>query len=170
MPGAVRFLFNDHASFVSHLMQGDTVMNRRNGSPDARRVALLALPVAALLGGCVGHMKPVAAHFDGIQQPMMLGSLDRIGGGAPLPVTKAGEFEGEATAVYAQSSNSTSTTTYDAINNLDIYVDAQKALTTAGPGSEIRITTLRNWSKGFISIVKSTVVVEGDVVKVGGAK
>jgi hypothetical protein len=125
-------------------------------------------------GGCLGHFQPAAASFEGISQPVMLGSVDRIGGGAPLPTTKTGDFEGESTAIYSRSTSTTgnieTTTTRDMTNNLQITLDAQKALQNAGPDGGIRVTTLRPWSKGFIVIVKSTVVVEGDVVKVGGGK
>ena len=146
-------------------------MSNRNESWSRGAAALFAL---ASLGGCVAHMQPAAAGFAGLPQPIMLGSVDRVGGGAPLPMTKTGEFESESKAVFSNSSSTTgnvrTTVTRDMTDNLQIVVDAAQALGAGGPDSEMRVTTLRPWSKGYMVIVKSTVMVSADVVKVGGAK
>jgi hypothetical protein len=130
--------------------------------------------MAGLLSGCLGHFQPATAGFEGITQPVMLGSVDRIGGGAPLSFTKKGQFEGESKAIYSRSTSTSgnieTTTTRDMTDNLQIALDAYAALQASGPDSEIRVTTLRPWSKGFMVIMKSTVLVAGDVVTVGGAK
>ena len=137
-----------------------------------RKLLLAVAP--ALLAGCVGHMSPAVATFHGINQPMMLGSLDRIGGGAPLPVRTVGEFEGKSDAHFSQTSsttgNMTTTTTENWANNLDIYVNAVAALKLGGPAADIRVTTLRTWALGYLCCMHNTVYIQGDVVNVGAGK
>ena len=128
----------------------------------------------ALLAGCVAHMSPAVATFDGIVQPMVLGNMDRIGGGAPLAVRTVGEFEGKSDAHFSQTSqtsgNITTTTTEKWANNLEIYENAATALKLGGPNADIRVTTLRTWALGYICCMHNTVYIQGDVVNVGAGK
>lgn len=135
--------------------------------PDRRKLLALA---PLLLAGCVAHMSPSTANFSGIKRPMMLGNLDRIGGGAPLPSQKVGEFEGKSVAAFSQTHSGGYETTTNLVNNLDIFVDAGKAMVLGGPLAEIRVTTLRTWAFGYLCCLKNTVYVVGDVVSVRGAK
>ena len=133
---------------------------------------LLAL-APALLAGCVGHMSPALATFQGIQQPMVLGNVDRIGGGPLRPVRTVGQFEGKSDAHFSQTSqtsgNMTTTTTEKWANNLDIYVNAVTALKLGGPDADIHVTTLRTWALGYLCCMHNTVYMEGDV-NVGAGK
>jgi hypothetical protein len=133
---------------------------------------LLAI-APALLAGCVGHMSPAIATFQGINQPMVLGSVDRIGGGALRPSRTVGQFEGKSAAHFSNTEqtvgNTTYTTTEKWANSLDIYVNAVNALKLGGPDADIRVTTLRTWALGYLCCMHNTVYIEGDVV-VGAGK
>jgi hypothetical protein len=128
----------------------------------------------ALLAGCVAHMSPAVATFQGIEQPMVLGSMDRIGGGAPLAVRTVGDFEGKADAHFSKTDqtvgNMTYTTTERWANSTTIYNNAIKALQLGGPAADIRVTTLRTWSIGYLCCMHNSVYIQGDVVNVGAGK
>jgi hypothetical protein len=134
------------------------------------------LPVT-LLAACVGHLQPERATFQGIPRPIMLSGVDRIGGGAPAPARRVAGFDGEAVSLVAHSESRTetattvTTTTTDTtlVNNVDLYNAAIEAL-QPGPDLAIVITKLRPWARGYISFIKNTVMIEGDVVVVGGGR
>jgi hypothetical protein len=140
-------------------------------SPHWRKLLAVA---PALLAGCVGHMSPAIATFHGINQPMILGSVDRIGAGAPLAVRTVGEFEGKSDAHFSNTSqrsgNLTITTTENWANSLEIYENAVTALKLGGPNADIRVTTLRTWALGYLCCMHNTVYIQGDVVNVGAGK
>ncbi len=128
----------------------------------------------ALLAGCIAHMSPATATFDHIEQPMVLGNVDRIGGGAPLAARTVGEFEGKSSAHFSNTEHTAGNMTYSvtesSFNNLDIYVNAVNALKLGGPDADIRVTTLRTWSIGYLCCMHNTVYIQGDVVNVGAGK
>jgi hypothetical protein len=138
------------------------------GAPSSRLLlALVALPLV----GCFSGMQPSLMTLQSVKKPVMLTPVDRIGGGAPLPSQKTGEFEGESVALFTHSeSYEGATVDRTKIDNVQVVVDAQKALAQAGPDSEIKVTTLRAWARGWPAGVKNTVHIEGDVVTMGGAK
>jgi hypothetical protein len=151
---------------------------------DQKRSSAALLPGWLLAGalltaaGCFGTIKPVSATFQGMNNPVLLGPVDRIGGAAPTRAHKVGDFEGEASSVFAQnqyhrtSGNITYETT-ETVNRRDesqIQIDALKALSVVGGQGDIRVTTLRTWARGWPTGTKNTVYVEGDVVEVGGGK
>ncbi len=143
-------------------------------SPRSSHWRKLLAVAPALLAGCVAHMSPAVATFQGIDQPMMLGNLDRIGGGAPLTARTVGAFEGKSDAHFSQtkstSGNMTTTTTENFVNNLEIYENAVAALKLGGPTADIRVTTLRTWALGYLCCMHNTVYIQGDVVNVGAGK
>lgn len=130
------------------------------------------------VAGCFGTLQPVSATFQGMNNPVLLGPVDRIGGAAPAPARKVGDFEGQASSVFANNeyhstSGNISYTTTETVSRRDesqIQVDALKALSVAGGQGDIRVTTLRTWARGWPTGTKNTVYVEGDVVDVGGGK
>lgn len=124
--------------------------------------------MAGVLAGCFGHMKPTSSYFQNVEAPVLLGPVDRIGGGPALATKKVGGYEGEAVAVLAQSESGGYRTTTDIENNAGMARGAARALEGVDNG-DIRVGTLRAWSYGYISLMKSTVYVGGSVVKVGGA-
>ena len=128
----------------------------------------------ALLAGCVAHMSPAVATFEGIQQPMVLGSMDRIGGGAPLAVRTVGDFEGKADAHFSKTNSTVGNVTYSTTesyaNSATIYKNADTALKLGGPSADIRVTTLRTWSIGYLCCMHNSVYIQGDVVNVGAGK
>jgi hypothetical protein len=130
---------------------------------------LLALAVAPL-AGCFAGFQPSLLTLHGLQKPVMLTSVDRIGGGAALATQKAGAFEGESVSIMTQSQDQNYSYSYEKVNNVEVVADAQKALDLGGPDSEIKVTTLRAWARGWPAGVKNTVYIQGDVVKVGGGK
>jgi hypothetical protein len=146
-------------------------MSLSTRSPHWRKLLVVA---PALLAGCVAHMSPAVAKFDGIEQPMMLGSMDRIGGGAPLAVRTVGEFEGKADAHFSKTDQTVGNTTYSTTeswsNSREIYKNAVKALELGGPSADIRVTTLRTWAIGYLCCMHNTVYIQGDVVNVGAGK
>ena len=132
------------------------------------RLALGTLVVVTCVG-CVGHLKPATASFPGVQAPVLLGPVDRIGGGAPLEKTRVRGFSGEAVASLSQSTSGGYTTTTDITNNAAIVVKAVKALADVANG-DIRVSEIRARAWGYISVVKTTVHVSGKVYEVGGAR
>jgi hypothetical protein len=152
----------------------EDAMSFREGPPRAGRLSLTLAAGSLALAGCFGGMSPSLITFQGIKRPIMLSSVDRIGGGAPMPVTKVSEVEGQSVALFTSStsSNGTTTTTTDVtkINNVEVFTDVVKGLEEAGPQSQIQITTLRAWARGWPTGVKNTVYIQGDVVRSGGGK
>lgn len=138
------------------------------GSTRSRRGLALAL-LATPLAGCFSGFQPSLLTMHGVKKPIMLSTTDRIGGGAPLSTQKAGEFEGESVSMHSESEDSMYRYTYDRVDNVQVVTNAQTALGKGGENSEIRVTTLRAWARGWPAGVKNTVYVEGDVVNVGGA-
>jgi hypothetical protein len=136
-----------------------------------RSTALWGLLVSSVLTGCFGRLQPVTASFRGVPRPMMLSKVTRIGGGTPAARERVGGFEGEAVSMYAESESRsregnfivTTRTQSTIIDNVTLYNAAIRALERA-PDAVIRITLLRPWSRGFVSFVRSTVKIEGDVV------
>lgn len=131
-----------------------------------------ALPVAgALLAGCFGTLQPATANLKGFDRPVLLGPVDRIGGGARLPTRHVAGYEGEATAHFARSESGGTVTESQGFDNLTMVKKAAGKLDQAGPDGELRVTKVRAWGKGFISVIKNSVLVEGEVVAVeGGAR
>jgi hypothetical protein len=130
------------------------------------------MAVASLtLGGCFSGMQPSLLTLRTINAPVMLSPVDRIGGGTPTPKQKVGDFDGESVSMQAHSeySSGTMVTTVDEtkVNNVQVIVEAARALAAAGPGALIQITKLRVWSRGWPAGVKNTVYIEGDVVRMG---
>lgn len=133
--------------------------------------AVWGVVAAAVLAGCVGRLQPVTASFRGVPRPMMLSNVTRIGGGHAESRERVGSFEGEAVSMYSQSESRqrqgnyivTTSRTTTMIDNVALFNAAMSALERA-PNAVIRITLLRPWARGFVSFVKSSVLVEGDVV------
>ena len=131
-----------------------------------------SLPALAVVGGlvtgCFGTLQPATASFQGVQQPVLLGPVDRIGGGPALPTRKVSGYSGSASALFARSETSTQVTEVTAFDNLTMVKDAVAKLGPVGAGGDLRVTQVRVWAKGFISFIKNTVRVKGNVVAVGG--
>jgi hypothetical protein len=158
-------------------MMHDTHQRGPRGAA-ARATRWLLAGASLAVTGCFGTLQPVSATFQGMNNPVLLGPIDRIGGGSSAPARKVGDFEGEASSVFAQNqyhstSGNISYETTETVSRRDasqIQVDALKALSVVGGQGEIRVTTLRTWARGWPTGTKNTVYVEGDVVDVGGGK
>lgn len=128
-----------------------------------------ALAIAGgLVTGCFGTLQPATASFQGVQQPVLLGPVDRIGGGPALSTRRVSSYAGSATALFARSESSTHVTETNAFDNLTMVKVAVAKLDPVGPGGDLRVTQVRVWAKGFISFIKNTVRIKGNVVAVGG--
>ena len=126
--------------------------------------------VTAALAGCVGYVKPATGILQGIRQPVLLTPVDRLGGGKPLPTREVGHFEGQAEALFTQSTSQSGgyqvTTTHDSTDNTGLSVGAINALADKGDKADIRLTTIRARSYGWPTGIKSRVYAEGVVVLV----
>jgi len=129
-------------------------------------LAFLATPLA----GCFSGFQPSLLTMQGIKKPIMLTPVDRIGGGAPLPTQKVGEYEGESISIHTEHEDSQYRYSFTKVNNVQAIVDAQKALAKTGPNGAIKVNTLRAWARGWPAGVKNTVYIDGDVVNVGGGQ
>jgi hypothetical protein len=125
---------------------------------------------APVIGGCIAHLSPATGALPAVDQPVLLGPVDHIGGGPAFATTKVREFDGEAKASFGSSTSGGTTTDVTIINNAELNHDALAALSGTGENADIRVTTLRAWGWGYIVKIKNTVYVAGDVVTVGAAK
>jgi hypothetical protein len=132
---------------------------------------ILAPLLVMALAGCIGHFKPATGTLQGIHNPVLVGPIDRLGGGKPLATKQVGEYEGQAEALLAQSSSTsggwTTTTTTDMTDNTGPVVAAVQALAGKGETADIRLSTIRARSYGYLVFIKSRVYLEGSVVLVG---
>jgi hypothetical protein len=141
------------------------------GEPDMRASSLLLLALAStLVTGCFGTLQPATATFKGLTRPVLLGPVDRIGGGPALPTRHVAGYDGEATAHYARSESGGMVSESQGFDNLTMVKDAVGKLDQAGPAGDLRVRKVRAWAKGFITMVKNSVRVEGSVVAVEGGK
>ena len=140
-----------------------------SGHSRSRKGLILAL-LATPLAGCFSGFQPSLLTLHGLPKPVMLSRVDRIGGGAPLPAQKTGDFEGESVSMQSSSEDANYRYTYTKVDNVQVRTDAQIALAKAGPDGDIRITTMRAWARGWPAGVKNTVYLQGDVMSVGGGK
>jgi hypothetical protein len=122
-----------------------------------------------LLAGCFGSLQPATATYQGVLRPVLLGPVDRIGGGPALPTERIASYEGEASAHFARSETQTHVTESQGFDNLTMVVVAVEKLEKVGPSGDIRITQLRAWARGYISFIKNEVRIQGTVVSVGRA-
>jgi hypothetical protein len=134
------------------------------------RTVLLLAVCSPALAGCFGTFQPATATFETVDKPVLLGPIDRIGGGAALKTHHVSDYEGEAISLSAHSETATTTTDTTVIDNVSMVKEARDKLGNAGPTSDIRVTKLRPWAKGYVSFVKNTVLVEGNVVTIEGAR
>jgi len=90
-----------------------------------------ALVVLASTTACTGHLQPATGMLRGIQQPVMLSAVDRLGGGPPLRTTVVAEYEAEARASQTQSTSRSggyeTTTTTTILDNTPLAVEAVKS-------------------------------------------
>ena len=135
------------------------------------RNLILAPLLAMALAGCIGHIKPATATLQGIHNPVLIGPVDRIGGGKPFTTKQVGDYEGQSEALLAHSSSTsggyTTTRTTDITDNTGPIVAAVQALEGKGESADIRLSTIRARSYGYLVVAKSRVYLEGSVVLVG---
>jgi hypothetical protein len=125
---------------------------------------LLPLGYALVFGGCFGHLTPATATMSGLDAPVLLGPVDRVGGGKPLATKKVREFEATSKHVFTHSESGGYSTDTE-IQESSLAGEAEYA-TRGGPYKDIRLTEVKPQAVGVISGVKARVDVEGDVVLV----
>ena len=133
----------------------------------------LALCLAA--SGCAHGV--MNATFLSTETPVLLGPKDRVGAtGAPLPVTQVREFESEASYAFTQGERDVGYQRFTVLTETQsspyrLAQDAQSA-TNGDPSTDIRLTVVKPVAYGGFGgvVMKEYVVIEGHVVKVGGAK
>ena len=136
---------------------------------------------ALSLGAAMGCANwGTGASLRGVPLPILLGPVDRVGGGTPLPVTKVFEFDGEASRHFMQGSYSTTagnmvtTTSWQEEHwSGDDAIKAAAWRATKGDLSkDIHVTKLKakNYVIFFGTAVKAYVAVEGDVMSPGGGR
>jgi hypothetical protein len=135
------------------------------------RVALLLAPLPSL-SACFGHLTPAEATMAAVEAPVLLGPVDRVGGGKPLPYEKTGEYE--ATSKHSFSHQESGGYSYDTqIIESETNQEAEYA-TRGDRYKDIRLTEVKPQAVGVIAVVKARVDGEGDVVRVkprkGGAR
>lgn len=130
------------------------------------RKQLLLAPACAFVAGCFGTLQPSTATFEGVNRPVLLGPVDRIGGGSALPTRAVGDYEGEAESFVASDDHSTTL----AEDNASLVHAAVELLDKAGPDGDLRVTKVRAWAWGYIRIIKNKVLIKGNVVAVERSK
>lgn len=129
------------------------------------------LAALALLTGCATVSS--TANFLGTSNPVLLGPTDRVrsGAGPRLAATRLRGFETEAFHSFVQQANYggvglSSTTSYTTDLKLDAAAQGVLGLDRS---LDIRVTDLNPKSRGNLMSLRVSVLVEGEVVRVGGA-
>jgi hypothetical protein len=129
---------------------------------------LPALGCLLALGGCFGHLTRATATMSGLEAPVLLGPVDRIGGGKPLPTKTLREFEATSKHVFTQGESGGYSISTE-ISESSLAAEAEYA-TRGNNYKDIRLTEIKPQAVGMISGVKARVDVEGDVVQVQTSK
>ena len=129
---------------------------------------LLALGCSLALSGCFGHLTPATATMSGLAAPVLLGPVDRVGGGKPLPVKTLREFEATSKHVFSHSESGGYSVDTE-ISESSLAAEAEYA-TRGSSYKDIRLSEIKPQAVGVISSVKARVDVEGDVVQLQVSK
>jgi hypothetical protein len=93
-------------------------------------------------------------------------TIDRIVQRRRSTCAAVGDYEGEASAFVASDDYSTTI----GVNNASMVEAAVQQLDKAGSDGDLRVTKVRAWAWGYISIIKNTVFIKGSVVAVERSK
>ncbi len=104
----------------------------------------------------------------GIEAPVLLGPVDRVGGGTPLKVEELRDFEATSRHLASHSESGGYSTDITIVES-DMRQEAEYA-TRGDSRKEIRLTEVKPQAVGVLVSVKARVDVEGRVVRVSGAK
>jgi hypothetical protein len=127
-------------------------------------LALLGLGSSLTLGGCFGNLTPATATMAGLSAPVLLGPVDRVGGGKPLATKTLREFE--ATSRHLQTHSESGGYSIDTeIAESSLAPEAEYAV-RGSDYKDIRLTEVKPQAVGWFVGVKARVDVEGDVVQV----
>jgi hypothetical protein len=104
----------------------------------------------------------------GLDAPVLLGPVDRVGGGAPLKVEEVREFEATSRHLASHSESGGYSTDITIVES-DLSQEAEYA-TRGDSRKEIRLTEVKPQAVGVLVSVKARVDVEGRVVRVSPTK
>lgn len=132
-----------------------------------RRLAALAL----LFVGCGGQTGALV-RFGRLPNPVLLGPVDRVGGGAPLSSRAVDKFD--YVGVCAIGSHSTEDRIVRTTYTTHVWTPDSAAAVAAGqataadPTLDIRITDVETYNWASVGGAVQKVFVRGNVVKVSG--